>query len=191
VALEEEKILQNQELEDAKRAGNYIKAAQLALGLNHPFQLKNLIEDILGKQSGSSVSEVNEALCGVVRELDEEELVKTLGYVRDWNCAAKTSIVAQRLLHAVFTCFPPAKLKELEGFKEMLEALLPYSERHMQRVSTLLRGSYFVDYVVNSMALTQVPGEEEGLLASSEDEGEGEAEPVKSKAPPAKRAKKR
>lgn len=187
IALEEEKVLQNQELEDAQRAGDYVKAAQLALRLDHPYQLMKLIEEILGKDRAAAVTDANAGLCSVVRELDEEELVKTLGYIRDWNCVAKFSIAAQRMLHAVFTSFPPQKLKRLEGFKELLEALLPYSERHMQRVSTLLRGSYFVDYVVNSMALTQVPEHEVAIAADSDgDDSAGEGAPAP---PPAKRKK--
>jgi len=39
---------------------------------------------------------------------------------------------------------------------QMFEALLPYSERHAQRLSGLLRQSYFVDYVVQSMAYVPI-----------------------------------
>jgi hypothetical protein len=82
------------------------------------------------------------------------------------------------MLSAIFTAFPPSVLKKLDGFKELLEALLPYSDRHLQRTSTLLRGSYFVDYVINSMALMEAEAEPVGSGEESEEEDEDEDEPT-------------
>jgi len=172
---EEEKILKNQELDDAQRAGDYIKAAQLALKLNHPYRLMRLIQDVIAEDPSASVTDKSTGLCSIVAGLGEDELIKTLEYTRDWNCVAKFTIVAQKLLAAIFASYPPSQLKRLDGFKEILEALLPYSDRHIQRVSTLLRGSYFVDYVVNSMALTteqvkDVASITEGMEEDSDEE---------------------
>jgi len=146
---EEEKILINQELDDARRNGEYVKAAQLALKLNHPFEMRCLLHDLT--RGGK-----DEDVCQIIRGLDNEELATLLGFVRDWNCHAKYTDVAQRTLAAVFECVSPTVLKTLPNIKEMFEALLPYSERHAQRLSGLLRQSYFVDYVVQSMAYVPI-----------------------------------
>lgn len=48
---------------------------------------------------------------------------------------------------------------------QVLEGLLPYSERHLQRISKLIRGSYFVDYIIEGMSLT--PLADEGTAAQA------------------------
>lgn len=193
---EEEKILTNQELDDAQRAGDYVKAAQLALKLNHSYRLRSLVEELISENHGSD-EETHSALAGIVTELDLEEIAKLLSFVRDWNCHAKFTMTSQQMLRAVFMTFPPAKLKSIPGMREMLEALLPYSERHLQRVTGLLRGSYFIDYVTQGMALSDsgdaLPLDAKPADEMEVEESEPEPAPVKAmrKASPADKTKRK
>eukprot|EP00656_Telonema_subtile_P006540 TRINITY_DN13025_c0_g1_i3.p1 TRINITY_DN13025_c0_g1~~TRINITY_DN13025_c0_g1_i3.p1 ORF type:complete len:840 (-),score=297.96 TRINITY_DN13025_c0_g1_i3:186-2705(-) len=149
VAADEAKELQRQELSNAARSKDYKRAVQLALQLEHPHQMYKLLEEMLG--AGGAVQTV-------LLELPDEQLLQLLHYVRGWNAKAKQSEVAQAVLGAVLGA-PGAteRLMGMEGLKPVLEGLIPYSDRHLQRVNKLLRGSYFLDYVVQGMALQMDP----------------------------------
>eukprot|EP00658_Telonema_sp_P-2_P001115 TRINITY_DN10421_c0_g1_i3.p1 TRINITY_DN10421_c0_g1~~TRINITY_DN10421_c0_g1_i3.p1 ORF type:complete len:295 (-),score=82.73 TRINITY_DN10421_c0_g1_i3:296-1180(-) len=147
---DEEKELQRQELMNAARGKEYKRAVELALELAHPHQMYNLIRDMIDEDQLA-------ALEGVMVELPDDKLVQLLEYVRAWNTKAKQSEVAQRVLSTLFQSpGGTAKLQALHGMKEMLEGLIPYSDRHLQRVSKLIRGTYFIDYIVQGMSLTSV-----------------------------------
>ena len=113
----------------------------------------------------------------VIRTLGGSDLARLLLYVRAWNANAKTSDVAQRVLHAVVKLRPAEEiaaafgeessingLAEASGLnearragngasalRELLEALLPYTERHLTRMERLVQESYMVDYLLGEM----------------------------------------
>lgn len=117
----------------------------------------------------------------IIKSLDGTDIVKLLSYVRDWNTQAKTSAVAQTILYAVVkmrsadsmmqsfrdsvvekrivedadadepaVSAKPAANGET-ALKEMVEALIPYSQRHLSRMDRLLQESYVVDYILGEM----------------------------------------
>jgi U3 small nucleolar RNA-associated protein 13 len=109
----------------------------------------------------------------VIRTLEGSDLAKLLRFVRGWNTNAKTSRVAQGVLYAV------VKLKSADevmgafkddlgektftnggtvetgssdmALKELVDALIPYTERHLSRMDKLIQDSYMVDYVLGEM----------------------------------------
>jgi len=116
----------------------------------------------------------------VIRTLEGSDLTRLLRYVRDWNPNAKTSGVAQGVLHAVVKLrsaedvmkafgddarsieFASAGDESEEGavkkdgtggtaLKELVEALIPYTERHFARMERLVQESYVVDYILGEM----------------------------------------
>lgn len=126
----------------------------------------------------------------VLRTLPGTDLARLLRYVRDWNARAKTSVVAQRVLHAVVklraaediarafddeaafaaATAAPADDEEGDGFakngaaeavplegrgttslKELIDALIPYTERHLTRMEKLLQDSYVVEHLLSEM----------------------------------------
>jgi len=133
--------------------------------------------------------------------------LKTLKYIRDWNTNAKTSVVAQKLLNYILRRFKPAELRELPAIKEIIEALIAYTDRHFQRLDRLVRQSFLigmettlwvivltmylsyhlsiVDYTLRTIAATnagqQVSFEEPALELVTLDEDEIEA-PLPTKA---------
>jgi U3 small nucleolar RNA-associated protein 13 len=97
-------------------------------------------------------------------------------YVRDWNTKAKTCSVAQRVLFAIFKLHTADDISQAFGdesvghelmngesmasrdkqgggdaLKEVVEAMVPYSERHLTRMSKLLQESYVLDYILGEM----------------------------------------
>jgi len=97
-----------------------------------------------------------------------EDLITLIKFVRDWNSNAKTSEIAQEILHAI------VKLRSAEGIteifrpqatltgveqptdvtawlKEIVDGLIPYTERHLARMERLIQESYVVDFLLEEM----------------------------------------
>ncbi|WVF70856.1 hypothetical protein IAT40_005650 [Kwoniella sp. CBS 6097] len=172
---------------------DYRRAIQLALSMSQPGRLLSLFSTIansLTPAEGSIIGslEVDE----VLRTLPGLDLVRLLKFVRDWNANARTSPIAQLVLHTILklrsaedilAAFDsagkvpsltadgddetveadteePAEKKKLTkaekiaapiSTKELLDGLIPYSERHFTRVDKLVQESYMLDYVLGEM----------------------------------------
>jgi len=160
---------------------NYRKAIQLALAMEQPGRLHSLFADIRSNavmnQSNESPSISTLSITGhpsvdeVIRTLAGSDLARLLRYVRDWNAKAKTSGVAQGVLYAI------VKLRSAEdvmlafgdeagdsimmngligttsgtSLKELVDALIAYTERHLSRMERLVQESYVVDYILGEM----------------------------------------
>lgn len=131
----------------------------------------------------------------VIRTLGVSDLSRLLRYVRDWNANAKTSGISQGVLYAVvklrsaedvMNAFSegPFGVGILDGMsgtgieagvktagaggtalKELVDALIPYTERHLSRMEKLVQESYVVDYILGEMDDGMFDGElEDGVL---------------------------
>ncbi|KAG8989198.1 U3 small nucleolar RNA-associated protein 13 [Tulasnella sp. 427] len=124
----------------------------------------------------------------VIRTLPPLELGRLLKHVRNWNANTKTFAVAQTILHAVLKLRPAADIlktfdpsesnealveiadeviagpkdKDMRALKELLDALIPYTERHLNRAEKLIQDSYVVDYILSEM--------DSGILVPSEND---------------------
>jgi U3 small nucleolar RNA-associated protein 13 len=159
---------------------DYRNAIQLALAMGQPGRLLSLFKGISSSESASSSSITgHHAVDEVFRTLGGSDLAKLLRYVRDWNANAKTSMIAQSVLFAVvklrsaddvMKAFKDeaqvgafASGKGFEGvatgasgaggtaLKELIDALIPYTERHLSRMEKLVQESYMVDYILSEM----------------------------------------
>jgi U3 small nucleolar RNA-associated protein 13 len=166
------------------------QAIQLALDMQQPGRLLNLFKTIAASEvakSGLSLTG-NAAVDEVIRTLPGPELVKLLRYVKEWNANAKTSPVAQVVLYAIMKLrdagmvmkafgeevldaqlsrgfVPGVKGEQQSGstaLKELVEALIPYTERHLARMNRLLQESYMVDYILSEM--------DDGMVQLEDDE---------------------
>jgi len=172
---------------EAKRAGqalkdqdfiNYValhdyrRAIELALSMSQPGRLFSLFKDVASESQPGSLTG-NKSVDEVIRTLAGSDLVKLLAYIRDWNANAKTCIVAQCVLFAIFKLHTAddvmqafgdetivselingeskADRDQHEALKELVEALIPYSERHLSRMNKLLQESYVLDYILGEM----------------------------------------
>jgi U3 small nucleolar RNA-associated protein 13 len=104
----------------------------------------------------------------VIRTMSAEDLATLIKFIRDWNSNAKTSEIAQEILHAIMklrsaeeimeTFRPQATLTGAEqttdttgGLKEIVDGLIPYTERHLARMERLIQESYVVDFLLEEM----------------------------------------
>lgn len=158
---------------------DYRRAIQLALAMSQPGRLLNLFNTVLASKvpgTYTGATEVDE----VIRTLSGLDLTRLLGHIRNWNANARTSPVAQNILHAILRLKSPEDIiqafesaKEIPqitestedqdsesrpkkqqpvlSLKDILDGLIPYSERHFARIDRLVQDSYVLDYVVGEM----------------------------------------
>ncbi|KAI5121299.1 hypothetical protein M0805_003768 [Coniferiporia weirii] len=185
----EEAVLKEQDFMNYMTMKDYRNAISLALAMDQPGRLLKLFKEIISFESFSiSDTTNNGSVTGrsdvdvVLKKLPAVELAMLLRYIRDWNANAKTSSVAQGVLNALFklrTVDDIADAFESSGtlvrtqrtavepvsLNELVQTLIPYTERHLARLDRLVQDSYILDYVL---------GEMDGGLLVNDDEMEVE-----------------
>ncbi|KAF9378500.1 U3 small nucleolar RNA-associated protein 13 [Podila verticillata] len=171
-------VLKEQELSNYLQRKDWKNAITLALSLEQPFRLLQLFNQIQQDRPEHDASVTGlEAVDKVLRGLSLEQIGKLLGYVRDWNTHAKNMRAAQTVLNAILRDRKVQEMITVPGIKDLLDGLIPYSDRHFQRVEALSVRSYVVDYTVQAMDLMTLMGS----MDLEEDEEE-DVENVNSKA---------
>jgi U3 small nucleolar RNA-associated protein 13 len=122
------------------------------MSLDQPYRLLNLFNEVISNSEAEQDSitgllEVDQ----VIATLSDPQMSTLLLRVRDWSTNAKTSHVAQRILHVILKKCPPDRLMQLSEIKEVVEALIPYSDRYLKQVDKLLQESFVVDYILREM----------------------------------------
>lgn len=139
--------------------------------MQQPGRLLSLFKSVRG---GPDIEDQSKSFTGssavdeVIRTMSAEDLITLIKFVRDWNSNAKTSEVAQEILHAIVKLRsaedimdifrPQATLTGEEqstdargGLKEIVDGLIPYTERHLARMERLIQESYVVDFLLEEM----------------------------------------
>lgn len=149
-----QRVEQEQQLQNYIHSGSYRQAIVLALELNHPARLLTLLQDVAATNPPecNSLSGVK-AVDQVLGNLSDGQLLILMQRLRDWNTNARTAVVAQKILGVVVRSYSSQKLAGLRGrgWKEVLDALEVYTERHYRRVEELVDESYLVEYSLGEM----------------------------------------
>ena len=148
---------------------DYRRAIEVALSLGHPGRLLQLFKGLKGVSGVTGSADVDQ----VLQELTSSDLGRLLRYVRDWNTRASSAAVAQRVLHAIVKLRPAEDIAhafedanagdEGNGLHELVEGLIPYTERHLVRMERLVQESYVIDYVLREMDGGLVEDDEETM----------------------------
>lgn len=141
-------ILQEQQLSNLVKQKSWTKALQLALAMEYPFRALTIIKEILLEEDGEEM--LGESLI----PLREDQIDVLLKFAATWNTNSKHSAAAQAILGVVLKSFAPDELLRLPNCRSNLEAFLPYTERHFQRVSRLNQQAMFLEYLWSNMKLT-------------------------------------
>ena len=161
------RVEQDQDLQNHIRRGHYREAITLALALNHPARLLNVLQGAVDArpQERGSISGI-QAVDEVLASLSDDQLLSLLSRARDWNTNARTCMVAQRVLNVVVRRYGAERLAGLgkrRGGREVVEALRVYTERHYRRVEELWGESWLVEFLLGEMDQLGVEGEGEGV----------------------------
>ncbi|CAB1108406.1 unnamed protein product [Ectocarpus sp. CCAP 1310/34] len=165
IAERENALLKEQELYNRLRNKEYGPAIALALELKRPQKLWGVLRDAMTEGmgeggEGAPAGGDDETTEMASRRLDEhvsswtmDTISQCLGYCRDWNTNARKAVVVHALVGSILRCVSITSLKELPGCAELVRVLLPYSERHFQRLDRLLQSSYLVEHTLASMQM--------------------------------------
>ncbi|KAI6012396.1 U3 small nucleolar RNA-associated protein [Pisolithus orientalis] len=173
-----EQVLKEQDFVNYIALHDYRRAIELALSMQQPGKLFLLFGDIKSSAT-ESLSVSNGSVTGhlavdeVLRSLSGQDLALLLRYVRDWNSNAKTSGVAQSVLYAMVKLRPIEDIVSAFGnessdalsseanprkqaggrtaFKELIDSLIPYTQRHLSRLGRLVQESFVLDYILSEM----------------------------------------
>lgn len=74
-----------------------------------------------------------------------------LFFIRDWNTSARKSEIAQTALNVVLRTIDAERLLELPKLKEVMDGILPYTERHYNRSKKMLIDHFIIDLVVDDV----------------------------------------
>lgn len=150
-AKQEDQILKKQELSNLLHEKKYLKALGLAISLDQPHTVLTVIKAIRQGEDGQQQLEKT------VLKLRKDQKESMLGYCAVWNTNARSCQDAQAVLQVLLTHLPPEELLQYQGARAHLEGLIPYTERHMQRIGRLLQASMFLDYMWQKMRVTGAP----------------------------------
>ncbi|KAF8445679.1 U3 small nucleolar RNA-associated protein [Boletus edulis BED1] len=167
-----DQVLREQDFMNYLAMHDYRRAIELALAMQQPGKLLALFGEIRsaamerGLQGDTNVSG-KDALDEVLRTLSSPDLSVLVRYIRDWNTNAKTSGVAQSVLYTILRLRPAEEVLEAfdysspEGtrhpigttssLKDIIDGLIPYTQRHLARLDRLVQESFVVDYMLNEM----------------------------------------
>ncbi|CAO3661060.1 unnamed protein product [Rhizopus stolonifer] len=147
----EELIIKEQELQNFIRKKDYLNAILLALSLEQPFRLLKLFKEVHeARPEGDQSVTGSENIDGILGQLSIENIEKLLKYVRDWNTNAKHSDIAQITLNAILISHTAEEIVEIPTAKEIIDGLLPYTDRHYQRIDDLITQSFIIDYTLQA-----------------------------------------
>lgn len=133
----------NQQLTNLIRTKSFQEAVKLAISLNHPRKLFLVFESCFNTDKS--------VFKEIIVSLNLAELEYIFLKIRDWNTHSKTAVVAQEILYVVFTTYRPSSLAKLPHMKQALQALIPYTERHITHLDTSIKDSYIIDYTLSNM----------------------------------------
>ncbi|KAM9394310.1 transducin beta-like protein 3 [Pholidichthys leucotaenia] len=150
-AKQEDQILKQQELSNLLHEKKYLKALGLAISLDQPHTVLTVIKAI---RQGEDRLELLEKTVLKLRVDQKESLLR---YCAVWNTNARNCLDAQAVLQVLLTHLPPEELLQYQGARTHLESLIPYTERHMQRIDRLLQASMFLNYMWQKMRVAGAP----------------------------------
>uniref|UniRef100_A0A671SWI3 Transducin (beta)-like 3 n=1 Tax=Sinocyclocheilus anshuiensis TaxID=1608454 RepID=A0A671SWI3_9TELE len=148
-AKQEDQVLKQQELSDLLHEKKYVKALGVAISLNQPHTALRVIREIRQQEDG--IQELEKTLL----KLRQDQKESLLRYCVVWNTNSRSCLDAQAVLQVLLTHLSPEEILQYQATRTHLEALIPYTERHMQRIGRLLQASMFLDYMWQKMRITE------------------------------------
>uniref|UniRef100_A0A8B9M6F0 Transducin beta like 3 n=1 Tax=Accipiter nisus TaxID=211598 RepID=A0A8B9M6F0_9AVES len=153
-AKQEEQIMKEQELSNLLHEKRYLKALGLAISLDRPHTVLMVVK------GESTLKHLEENIVRLRK--DQKEAVLT--FLVTWNTNSRNCHEAQAVMETLLKHEAPDSLLQYSGIKSAVESLLPYTERHFQRLSRLLQASMFIDFMWQNMRLADVSQQEDVTL---------------------------
>uniref|UniRef100_A0A7N5K8M8 Transducin beta-like protein 3 n=1 Tax=Ailuropoda melanoleuca TaxID=9646 RepID=A0A7N5K8M8_AILME len=150
-ARREEEVVKQQELDNLLHEKRYLRALGLAISLDRPHTVLTVIQAIRRD------AEAREKLGATVLRLRRDQKEALVRFCITWNTNSRHCHEAQAVLGVLLRHEAPEELLAYQGMQASLEALLPYTERHFQRLSRTLQAATFLDFLWRHMKLPPLP----------------------------------
>lgn len=145
-------------VENEQKLSNYIakkdwsNAFLLAITLNHAMKIYNVVKEAIVAADDEGASLGSYSLEKTIVGLNDDQLLVLAKKVRDWNVNFKLFGIAQKVLHVLVRSgrMDP----EIKGLNKIIDAMVPYNERHYARLDELVENTYMLDYAVDEMDKT-------------------------------------
>lgn len=134
--------LEDQELSNLIHSKKLLKALKLALRLDRPHTSLTIINEIIKNRE--------EGLQETILSLNDTTKVALLNHANTWNTNARNYIPAQLVLSVLLDEILTKKLK-VPNLEKIIEEMLPYTERHYNRIQEQLKDMKFVEYSLKCM----------------------------------------
>lgn len=144
-------IEKDQELRNCIAHGNWVEAFMLALDLNHPMRLYNVLKECIAQNKDSDSTIGSLKLEELIGTLEDDKILLLFKRIRDWNTNARFFEVSQKVIRVILDQCDLEKLYQIKGIMQYIDAIIPYSERHYNRFDGLIEQSYILDYVSRKM----------------------------------------
>lgn len=151
--LEEEKkrIEQEQSLQNYMAEGDWTNAFLLAMTLDHPMRLYNVIRQAINNDVDDPTIIINGEIDAVISTLDRDQIFLLMKRCRDWNTNARTHAVAQRMITCILSRQNIDQLSEIPGLIRIVDSIVSYAERHYARIDNLTEQSFILDHALVQM----------------------------------------
>uniref|UniRef100_A0A1B6ELF2 U3 small nucleolar RNA-associated protein 13 C-terminal domain-containing protein n=1 Tax=Cuerna arida TaxID=1464854 RepID=A0A1B6ELF2_9HEMI len=136
----QQRALQDQELANRLQNQDLLPALRLALTLERPATVLNIVQTVLKSD--------RDGLMETVRQLREDQKRVLLKLATEWNSVSKNCYAAQMVISCLIDDITEGSL-HIE--KNTLETLLPYTERHFKRMTQLMQDLHILQYTATLM----------------------------------------
>ncbi|CCH45009.1 putative WD repeat-containing protein [Wickerhamomyces ciferrii] len=146
------KIEQEQSLQNFINSKRWGEAFLLALTLDHPMRLYNVLRSSIAGNNSKGEFILGEELDQVIGTLNDEQIILLFKRIRTWNVNAKFFQVCQKLIKILLLKFSVERLIEIPGLVGLISSIIPYNERHYERIDGLVEQSFILDYSLEEMS---------------------------------------
>ncbi|ODV97779.1 hypothetical protein PACTADRAFT_37633 [Pachysolen tannophilus NRRL Y-2460] len=145
------KVEQDQSLQNYMRENDFANAFLLALTLDHPMRLYNVLKSAIESNIDQESTLGSKELEKTILTLNDEQILKLFQRIRDWNINSKFFNVSQKLIRFLLISFRSERLISIPKIMGIIDAIIPYSERHTTRIDDLIEQSYLLDFAIEQM----------------------------------------
>lgn len=145
------KVEQEQTLKNYIHSKDWANAFLLALTLDHSMRLYNVVKSCIEAHDDTDSTLGSFTLEKIIVSLDDEQFIKLFKKIRDWNINFKFFEISQKLLSVILAGVGMQRLSDIPGVMKIIDAIIPYNERHYLRIDDLVEQSYILDYAVGEM----------------------------------------
>jgi U3 small nucleolar RNA-associated protein 13 len=154
MAEEQEAILVDQKLANHLRRKEYGEALEISLERDKPHHTLKVLNAIIDTDLQTGLPGIA-SIKRYIKGWNMDRIVRILGYCREWNTRARNSHVALLTINAIVSTIPVHTLAATPGIPELIAGIIPYTERHFDRLDQLHASSYLFDFALSSMGVIE------------------------------------